>query len=1003
MYAIVYSFYAIVYPSHAIVNMYDNPTINIIISVRLSYQRKSPMEKDEEAKILANKIDRLAISIIEGNTDQVGRGAWSGFFEEIEKAITSFVNQTHWFYDTCNLGPRITEFERQLAQHQAELQQIDTSLTQLRALRGDAVTQAVKNDILEKGNKKFELEGLIRTFKRDISGMKFDVATHKDYKERYPNLFLKNLPAIAHTKTLNNGYDITYGYVSTQVKKEEWKKLFNKASQIRKPVEFLQTLVPDTLNDLLGEEPRANYIVRQPLDADTRRHFARAQETLNSKESVRTISSTMDNLSWSTCTQHPNCRMPNTKRTADIAICIIPDKPETSLTIPIWQGEVLGRKPKESKNEELFQGLVSSCQGLVFSPRTYYWEIDETESRMFILQKNPANGAIDIAKKTYDLTKLGPQGRRPQALTDLITDTSKCLLDSLINLRPISAYSAKALYDANYREFLSSVLEGGRKIDIQTHCWHLFTPKFKGQDEKKTRLASHLQGDYEDPEKTSNPHPDFVNFRERPEEYPAAMRATVVPVGTEELNYEDFDTAFLQDLPLNRAIRDEFGEPLPPDLGNIRDVRIGATIALKVAHHALEAFARKIVHGEFSIYREYLAESIHNLTQLGRREVGYLSIDEEAIVEEELEAEEQDVRERLARIDIIATSPDEHFLRMVRSRNVGDGTYGCEYIDRDVIIRGPKGNPFTGGFAILSSGDLVYMPVLGRVQTIPGFNGCAVVGINDVVSAFLEKMAYDLGDGQHRRGGGNGGDDGNGQPPDDGDQPDNRPPGSGDAPEGPPRPQGEDPPESGHPPPPEGGDPPPEGGHPPTEGGHPPPEGAEPSTSAEPTTTQGTTTTVQASFVEIMSLDRTSTPITRGGPSFPSRISGIGIPVMSTITDLPSFHSTLPPRDVTLPPRDVSLYIRNKKLRFRIYDSVNRVTRLRMLYLLFPILILFKESEVSSTTDDPPPSRTVATRSTATFTQSTADILPTIAEEREEDVEGNYRKIEYISKVITGK
>ena len=286
----------------------------------------------------------------------------------------------------------------------------------------------------------------------------------------------------------------------------------------------------------------------------------------------------------------------------------------------------------------------------------------------------------------------------------------------------------------------------------------------------------------------------------------------------------------------------------------------------------------------------------------------------------------------------------------------------------------------------------MYMPVLGRVQTIPGFNGCAVVGINDVVSAFLEKMAYDLGDGQHRRGGGNRGDDGNGQPPDDGDQPDNRPPGSGDAPECPPRPQGEDPPESGHPPPPEGGDPPPEGGHPPTEGGHPPPEGAEPSTSAEPTTTQGTTTTVQASFVEIMSLDRTSTPITRGGPSFPSLISGIGIPVMSTITDLPSFHSTLPPRDVTLPPRDVSLYIRNKKLRFRIYDSVNRVTRLRMLYLLFPILILFKESEVSSTTDDPPPSRTVATRSTATFTQSTADILPTITEEREK-----------MLKVITGK
>ena len=104
------------------------------------------MEKDEEAKILANKIDRLVISIVEGNTDQVGRGAWSGFFEEIEKAVTSFVNQTHWFYHTCNLGPRITEFEGQLARHDAELQQINTSLTQLRALRGDHYNSSKKQN-----------------------------------------------------------------------------------------------------------------------------------------------------------------------------------------------------------------------------------------------------------------------------------------------------------------------------------------------------------------------------------------------------------------------------------------------------------------------------------------------------------------------------------------------------------------------------------------------------------------------------------------------------------------------------------------------------------------------------------------------------------------------------------------------------------------------------------------------------------------------------------------
>ena len=70
-----------------------------------------------------------------------------------------------------------------------------------------------------------------------------------------------------------------------------------------------------------------------------------------------------------------------------------------------------------------------------------------------------------------------------------------------------------------------------------------------------------------------------------------------------------------------------------------------------------------------------------------------------------------------------------------------------------------------------------------------------------------------------------------------------------------------------------------------------------------------------------------------------------------------------------------------------------------MLSSLFGILILFKESEtgipeVSSTTVDLAPAKSAATHSTATFTRSAADILPPITEEREEDVEGNYRKIE---------
>ena len=210
----------------------------------------------------------------------------------------------------------------------------------------------------------------------------------------------------------------------------------------------------------------------------------------------------MDRDDWPTCQDEfpHHCCMPNTKRTPDIAVCVIGQENEDKLNYPIFIGEVLGKKDRGSKNEQLFEGYNAALQSLVFAHRGYYWKIPETQAKMYILEKDPASASIIISNKEYNLIQRVRETNKPVGMTPMIKDLCHVFFDALLNLHTVAEHSAKELYAANYREFLSTGLEGGRAENIQSHCWHIFTPRSAEWNDANPPISYH-DGDAEDPEK----------------------------------------------------------------------------------------------------------------------------------------------------------------------------------------------------------------------------------------------------------------------------------------------------------------------------------------------------------------------------------------------------------------------------------------------------------------------------------------------------------------------
>ena len=251
------------------------------------------VEREHYIQILAYRIDRIAISLAEGNTDQLGHNAWNGLIDELQEAVTTFINEkNHLFMETEE------KKDRKVMKYGEEISKINEEL------------------VNASEEKRHELELLKESYQADIKNIREDPNGDKnrEFQNAAPDFLLEGQSPLIFTRTFNNSYDITYGLVSTSVSKEEWSSLFASVAACEKPKAELERI-----QTIAGGDNKVKNV---------------AYKCLNSKDTIRTLSSCMERDDWAHCPlKHPHfCCMPNIKRTTDIAVCVISQTPKDTLT-----------------------------------------------------------------------------------------------------------------------------------------------------------------------------------------------------------------------------------------------------------------------------------------------------------------------------------------------------------------------------------------------------------------------------------------------------------------------------------------------------------------------------------------------------------------------------------------------------------------------------------------------------------------------------------------------
>ena len=443
---------------------------------------------------------------MEGNTDQLGRNAWSGFIDELQEAVTAFINEKNHLFV-------VTE---------------DLKKQKLKAYC-NAIDQICQGYNSATDEEKRDMDLLIKSYNNDINHIQEDTKEQENVKFHNiaEDFLLEDQSPVILTRTFNNSYDVTYGFILTNVSTEEWALLFASVEACKKPQAEL---------DRITQIAAAGGDNNDPRNTEMKKIACKA---LNSKDTIRTLSSCMERNDWSHCglVAPHNCCMLNMKRTADIAVCVIAQTPKDELTYPIFIGEVLGKKEAGSHNEQTYEGYTAALQALVFAPRGYYWEIPINVAKMYCLERDPVGGQILINDKTYNLTS--SRNGTPHAMLEILRDLTCVFFYTLINLKPIAEYSACELYKANYREFLSSALEGGCQTNIRTHCWHVFTPRSAEWDDF-TPPPSYHPNDAEDPEKPP------VQKESRKKRYSIKCEGAAIPVTDSTYDFDRADPSFIQ-------------------------------------------------------------------------------------------------------------------------------------------------------------------------------------------------------------------------------------------------------------------------------------------------------------------------------------------------------------------------------------------------------------------------------------------------------------------------
>ena len=213
----------------------------------------------------------------------------------------------------------------------------------------------------------------------------------------FPFFVNTNVPKILHTKLCNNQWDITYGHVSTDLDSDQMANWWKAASANRRSERYT------------------------------------AADRIYAKEAMRTLSEMMGQRFFHTCQIEEvrnRCAMPNSKRTPDISVVLIPDSCKTHLKMPIFMFKVIGKKSILGNHKKQYPGYTASCQVLAFQPEAFYGKVTRNVVTLRHLQKVPDLGTIQITQKDYHYAT----NKFEEVMETLVEDLVKIFLYQFIEM-----------------------------------------------------------------------------------------------------------------------------------------------------------------------------------------------------------------------------------------------------------------------------------------------------------------------------------------------------------------------------------------------------------------------------------------------------------------------------------------------------------------------------------------------------------------------------------------
>ena len=125
-------------------------------------------------------------------------------------------------------------------------------------------------------------------------------------------------------------------------------------------------------------------------------------------------------------------------------------------------------------------------------------------------------------------------------------------------------------------------LHSSNKNPIEPHCWHLFVPKYLGQDRAEVPGDFLATLDFEDPVRDED-NPEFdLNY------LPSILNITPDVFNVTETNIDLNEK--LEDLSCIRAVRDEYAKPVEYDSINETIVEVSKNVTIDAKISRLKEF-----------------------------------------------------------------------------------------------------------------------------------------------------------------------------------------------------------------------------------------------------------------------------------------------------------------------------------------------------------------------------------------------------------------------------